>query len=543
MTHIRTTAAPARPSTASCGRPNPSGRQVLHELRQASKSRASARTPTSSFTGLRARSVTDPSRGSTRTDQRLGDFTRRFAPRPLPTTSGSRLEAFTEATFPAEVSTPLIRADCAASGRPSFGAGAQPTLYSDRSRVRVLPRSFASTRAARERVATLAERLAERPPLAEGEGEPHPKLVRGVGRDRLRTVPRGAAFLRVGGPRCCHSRPSTAPRSSRSVLRRRHGEPPRSYAAARANAPPERRRHFAIGRTPSERGSREGLLDHEVSLRHGRAVYGETEGAQPAAIQLGHQDWRTAIARCGKTTHATRVGVPLLDGASRPAVGSRAFDRPYARTSSSRRCLVPRRRIRTRVRRLPARPIVPEDASGDGFDARRREDRRERSKAIRARIAVIACQELPVTTCSSPSARSAVARRKSIPLEPHVEGLGSLRGGAHDEPGYSIAARAAPSSQGLLWRAARVTVDVVWHRRMKFDDAVGSWSSGRASAAERGREVAATRSRREPSSLCVGRRDLALPTRRARGWGCGFSTTAFWRRLASPAPARKGARA
>src|SRR5436189_3133639 len=159
-------------------------------------------------------------------DHRLGDFTPdgfaardRFIDEWLP-----RFEAFTEnELFPAErVDRALIVADLRGERavRPFARWRRQPMLYSDpitRGAYYAFLREHAPLA---ERVATLAERLGEAPPVIEAaEANLDPTLVPREWIDvALRSVPAGASFLRAGAPAMLPTSTALARAAERAFL-------------------------------------------------------------------------------------------------------------------------------------------------------------------------------------------------------------------------------------------------------------------------------------------------------------------------------------
>jgi uncharacterized protein (DUF885 family) len=359
----------------------------------------------------------------------------------------------------------------------------------------------------------------------------------------LRSVPAGAAFLRVGAP---------AMLPTATALERAAERAFRPAAAAAAEAlegyalwlekrlRPKARGTFAIGRDAVDAWLKEReLLDHDaVSLRAwGAEFYGETEAAlNGAALEQGHQDWRAAVEalRQDHPSEETLVETYRTEmERSRAAVATAALATvPYGED------LV--------VEAMPEfqRPTYPYAAyvAAGPFESSRRgrfwvtlpdpgddeKTRRERLEGHpRAGIAVIACHEgypghhLQLTVAADQPSLA----RKAIRSNLMVEGWGLYVEELMTELGYldSPATRLL-RLKDLLWRAARVTVDVgLATGEMSFDDAVRFMvERPRLEPPNAVAEVRRyTLTPLQPSSYALGRAAiLALRDKaRAAGWG------------------------
>ena len=421
----------------------------------------------------------------------------------------------------------------------------QPTLYSDpitRGAYYAFLREHAPLA---ERVATLAERLAEAPAALEcAKANLDPALVPLEWIEiALRTVPAGAAFLRVGAPAML-PRASALDRAAERAFR------PAAEAAADAldeyavwlekSLRPKARGTFAIGRDAVDAWLKEKeLLDHDTSsLRAwGEELYGETEAAlNGAAMELGHQDWRTAVEALREDHPSEGTLVETYRDEmerSRLAVATAALATvPYGED------LV--------VEAMPEfqRPTYPYAAYvGAGpFESSRRgrfwvtlpdagddeKTRRERLEGHpRAGIAVIACHEgypghhLQLTVAADQPSLA----RKAIRSNLMVEGWGLYVEELMTELGYLDSPQTRLLRlKDLLWRAARVTVDVgLATGEMSFNDAVRFMVE--RPRLEQPNAVAEVRrytlTPLQPSSYALGRAAiLALRDKaRAAGWG------------------------
>ena len=484
-------------------------------------------------------------------DSRLGDFTAGgFAERDRFNDQGlARFEAFTENDlFPAErVDRALIVADLRGERAVRLFRRwrRQPTLYSD-AITRAAYYAFLREHAPlAERVATLAERLAEAPAVVKAaKANLDPALVPLEWIEiALRSVPAGAAFLRVGAMAML---PKATPleRAAERSFR------PAAEAAAKAlegyamwletRLRPKARGTFAIGRDAVDAWLKEKeLLDHDAaSLRAwGEEFYGETEAAlNAAAMELGHQDWRAALEalRDDHPSEETLVETYRAEmERSRAAVATAGLATiPYGED------LV--------VEAMPEfqRPTYPYAAYvGAGpFESSRRgrfwvtlpdanddeKTRRERLEGHpRAGIAVIACHEgypghhLQLTVAADhPS-----LPRKAVRSNLMVEGWGLYVEELMTELGYLDSPQTRLLRlKDLLWRAARVTVDVgLATGEMSFDEAVRFMvERARLEPPNAVAEVRRyTLTPLQPSSYALGRAAiLALRDKaRAAGWG------------------------
>ena len=450
--------------------------------------------------------------------------------------------------FPAErVDRALILADLRGERalRPFARWRRQPTLYSDaitRGAYYAFLREHAPLA---ERAATLAERLAEAPAVVKAaRANLDPKLVPPEWVDiALRTIPAGAAFLRTGAPALL---PTASP-LDRAVERAFR---PAAEAAAKAlesyaawlekTFRPKARGSFAIGRDAVDAWLKEReLLDHDATSlgAWGEEFYRETEAKlAAAAADLGDRDWRAAVESLRRDHPAEEELVQTYRAEmerSRAAVATAGLATiPYGED------LV--------VEAMPEfqRPTYPYAAYvGAGpFESSRRgrfwvtlpdagddeTTRRERLEGHpRAGIAVIACHEgypghhLQLTVAADQSSLA----RKAIRSNLMVEGWGLYVEELMTELGYLD----APETRllrlkDLLWRAARVTVDVgLATGELSFDEAVRFMVE--RPHLEPPNAVAEVRrytlTPLQPSSYALGRAAiLALRDRaRAAGWG------------------------
>jgi uncharacterized protein (DUF885 family) len=359
----------------------------------------------------------------------------------------------------------------------------------------------------------------------------------------LRSVPAGAAFLRVGAMAMLPKATALERAAERSFR-------PVAEAAAKAldgyaawletKLRPKARGTFAIGRDAVDAWLKErDLLDHDAtSLRAwGDQFYAETEAAlNTAAIQLGHQDWRSAVEAVREDHPSEETLVETYRAEmerSRQAVATAGLATiPYGED------LV--------VEAMPEfqRPTYPYAAyvGAAPFDSSRRgrfwvtlpdagddeKTRRERLQGHpRAGIAVIACHEgypghhLQLTVAADlPS-----LPRKAIRSNLMVEGWGLYVEELMTELGYLDSPQTKLLRlKDLLWRAARVTVDVgLATGEMSFDDAVRFMvERARLEPPNAVAEVRRyTLTPLQPSSYALGRAAiLALRDKaRAAGWG------------------------
>ena len=359
----------------------------------------------------------------------------------------------------------------------------------------------------------------------------------------LRSVPPGAIFLRVGAPAMVPTA-SALDRAAERAFR------PAAEAAAKAletyalwlekELLPKARGNFAIGRDAVDAWLKhKELLDHDAaSLRAwGDEFYGETEAAlNGAAMELGHQDWRGAVEALRGDHPTAETLVETYRGEmerSRLAVATAALATiPYGED------LV--------VEAMPEfqRPTYPYAAYvGAGpFESSRRgrfwvtlpearddeKTRRERLEGHpRAGIAVIACHEgypghhLQLTVAADQPSLA----RKAIRSNLMVEGWGLYVEELMTELGYLDSPQTRLLRlKDLLWRAARVTVDVgLATGAMSFDEAV-RFMVERARLEEPNAVAEVRRyslNPLQPSSYALGREAiLALRDKaRAAGWG------------------------
>jgi len=303
---------------------------------------------------------------------------------------------------------------------------------------------------------------------------------------------------------------------------------------------PKARGTFAIGRDAVDAWLKEReLLDHDAATLRawGDEFYGETEAAlNSAAVELGHQDWRGAV-------EALREDHPAEDGLVEAYRAE--MERSRAAVATSGLATVPYGEDLV-VEAMPEfqRPTYPYAAYvGAGpFESSRRgrfwvtlpdagDDERTRRERLeghpRAGIAVIACHEgypghhLQLTVAADQPSLA----RKAIRSNLMVEGWGLYVEELMTELGYLDSPQTRLLRlKDLLWRAARVTVDVgLATGEMTFDDAV-RFMVERARL-EQPNAVAEVRrytlTPLQPSSYALGRAAiLALRDRaRAAGWG------------------------
>jgi uncharacterized protein (DUF885 family) len=308
----------------------------------------------------------------------------------------------------------------------------------------------------------------------------------------LRSVPAGAAFLRVGAA-------AMVPRATAIERAAERAFRPAAEAAAKAlegyglwlerTLRPKARGTFAIGRDAVDAWLKEReLLDHDAaSLRAwGDELFRETEaGLVSVAVELGEQDWRSAVEvlRADHPSGETLVETYRTEmERSRAAVATAGLATiPYGED------LV--------VEAMPEfqRPTYPYAAyvAAGPFESARRgrfwvtlpdpdddeKTRRERLEGHpRAGIAVIACHEgypghhLQLTVAADQPSLA----RKAIRSNLLVEGWGLYVEELMTELGYLDSPQTRLLRlKDLLWRAARVTVDVgLATGEMTFDAAV-----------------------------------------------------------------------
>jgi uncharacterized protein (DUF885 family) len=450
--------------------------------------------------------------------------------------------------FPAErVDRALILADLRGERalRPFARWRRQPTLYSD-AITRAAYYAFLREHAPLpERVATLAERLAEAPAVLEAaKVNLDPALVPPEWIDiALRSVPAGAAFLRDGVT-------AMLPRANPLERAVERSFRPAAEAAAAAlegyavwldkRLRPKARGSFAIGHDAVDAWLKEReLLDHDAaSLRAwGEEFYRETAASlSSAASELGHESWHAAVEELREDHPPEEALVETYRAEmerSRAAVATAGLATiPYGED------LV--------VEAMPEfqRPTYPYAAYvGAGpFESSRRgrfwvtlpdsEDdektRRERLEGHpRAGIAVIACHEgypghhLQLTVAADQPSLA----RKAIRSNLMVEGWGLYVEELMTELGYLDSPKTRLLRlKDLLWRAARVTVDVgLATGEMTFDEAVRFMvDRPRLEPPNALAEVRRyTLTPLQPSSYALGRKAiLGLRDKaRAAGWG------------------------
>ena len=359
----------------------------------------------------------------------------------------------------------------------------------------------------------------------------------------LRSVPAGAAFLRVGAP-------AMVPKTSALERAAERAFRPAAEAAAKAlqayarwlekELLPKARGTFAIGRDAVDAWLKEKeLLDHDAaSLRAwGEEFYGETEAAlNAAAMELGHQDWRAAV-------EALREDHPREDALVETYRAE--MERSRLAVATAGLATVPYGEDLV-VEAMPEfqRPTYPYAAYvGAGpFESSRRgrfwvtlpdarddeKTRRERLEGHpRAGIAVIACHEgypghhLQLTVAADQPSLA----RKAIRSNLMVEGWGLYVEELMTELGYLD----SPETRllrlkDLLWRAARVTVDVgLATGEMSFDEAVRFMvERARLEPPNAVAEVRRyTLNPLQPSSYALGREAILALRDKARdaGWG------------------------
>jgi uncharacterized protein (DUF885 family) len=423
----------------------------------------------------------------------------------------------------------------------------QPSLYSDlitRGAYYTLLRAWSS---AEDRLAMLAERLAEAPAAldaARANLDPAKVPPEWIAIAEL-TAPAGAAFLRDELPKTLPDTPLgravglallPAAKAAADAL-------DRYVAWLRADLLPKARGTFAIGREAFEELLKEKeLLDHDASsLRaFGEDLFRETEAKiADAARALGDDDWRDSVARLRKDhpgadelVNTYRVEMER----SREAVRlSSIASIPYGED------LV--------VETMPdfQRTTYPYAAyvAAAPFEANRRgrfwvtlpmadDDERTRRERLeghpRAGIPVIACHEgypghhLQLTY----AADNASLARKALRSNLMVEGWGLYVEELMTEIGFLD----SPETRllrlkDLLWRAARVVVDVgLSTGEMTFDEAVAymverpKLEPPNAVAEVRRYTLTPT----QPSSYALGRAAILALREKARwkGWGMRF---------------------
>ena len=308
----------------------------------------------------------------------------------------------------------------------------------------------------------------------------------------LRSVPAGAVFLRETAPTMLV--PTTS--LERAAAR---GFGPAAEAAARAldeyaawlrdDLQPKARGTFAIGSDAVDAWLREKeLVDHDAaSLRAwGDELVRETESAlAEAALELGFQDWRTAVA-------GMREDHPAEDDLV--AVYRQEMERSRLAVATAQIATIPYGEDLV-VEEMPAfqRPTYPYAAyvGAAPFESQRKgrfwvnrpaadEDEKTRRERLeghpRAGISVIACHEgypghhLQLTVAADNPSLARKALRSNL----MVEGWGLYVEELMTDLGYLD----APTTRllrlkDLLWRAARVIVDVgLSTGEMSFDEAV-----------------------------------------------------------------------
>ncbi|MEX2047681.1 MAG: DUF885 domain-containing protein [Chloroflexota bacterium] len=423
----------------------------------------------------------------------------------------------------------------------------QPSLYSDaitRGAYYTLLRGYSTVE---DRLAMLAERLAEAPAALDAARENldaarvPPEWIAIA----ERTAPAGAAFLRDELPRqipnTSHGRaiglallPAT--RAAADAL-------DRYVAWLRADLLPRAKGTFAIGRETFEALLREKeLVDHDASsLRaYGEELFRETESKiAEAARALGDDDWRDSVARLRRDhpeadqlvetyraeMERSRAAVVLSSIASIP-YGEDLTDEAmpdFQRTTYPYAAYVAAAPFEAnrRGRFWVTLPMADDDER----------TRRERLEGHpRAGIPVIACHEgypghhLQLTY----AADNASLARKALRSNLMVEGWGLYVEELMTEIGFLD----SPETRllrlkDLLWRAARVVVDVgLSTGEMSFDEAVAYMverprlEPPNAIAEVRRYTLTPT----QPSSYALGREAiLGLRDRaRAKGWGMRF---------------------
>jgi uncharacterized protein (DUF885 family) len=484
-------------------------------------------------------------------DHRLGDFSadgfaarERFADEQV-----ASFEALVESDiFPSErTDRALILAELRGEKalRPFARWKRQPTLYSDaitRGAVYAFLREHAPLA---ERVATLAERLGEtQAVLAAARFNLDPELVPREWIDiALRSIPGGVKFLRENA-RAILPKATSLDRAAERAFR------PAAEASATAldefaawlrdDLRPKAKGSFAIGRDAVDAWLRDKeLLDHDAaSLRAwGDDFFRETESAlAQASLEIGYQDWRAAIAGMREDHPSEEQLVATYRDEmqrSREAVATAQLATiPYGED------LV--------VEEMPEyqRPTYPYAAyvGAAPFESARKgrfwvtlpdadddeQTRRQRLEGHpRAGIAVIACHEgypghhLQLTA----SADNASLARKSLRSNLMVEGWGLYVEELMTELGYLDApATRLLRLKDLLWRAARVTVDVgLSTGEMSFDEAVAFMVE--KPKLETPNAIAEVRrytlNPLQPSSYALGRAAILRLRDRAKvaGWG------------------------
>ncbi|HKY51706.1 MAG TPA: DUF885 domain-containing protein, partial [Candidatus Limnocylindria bacterium] len=423
----------------------------------------------------------------------------------------------------------------------------QPSLYSDlitRGAYYILLRQHGMLE---ERLAALAERLAEAPRALEAARESlDPARVPPEWIDiALRTAPAGAAFLRDELPKSLHDN-ALGRVVGRALL-------PAANAAAdaldryvawlRADLSPKARGSFAIGRDAFEQLLKEKeLLEHDTtSLRaYGEELFRETEARiTEAARALGDDDWRDSVARLRRDHPEAEELVDTYRSAmerSREAVLlSSIASIPYGEDLVVETMPDFQRTTYPYAAYVAAAPLAA-DRRGRFWvtlpmaddDERTRRERLEGHP--RAGIPVIACHEgypghhLQLTY----AADNASLARKALRSNLMVEGWGLYVEELMTEIGFLDSAETRLLRlKDLLWRAARVVVDVgLATGDMSFDEAVAymverpKLEPPNAVAEVRRYTLTPT----QPSSYALGRQAiLDLRDRaRAKGWGMRF---------------------
>jgi uncharacterized protein (DUF885 family) len=423
----------------------------------------------------------------------------------------------------------------------------QPSLYSDvitRGAYYILLRGHSTIE---DRLAMLAERLAEAPAALEAaRANLDPKRVPPEWiAIAERTAPAGAAFLRTELPKAL---PDTslgrAVRVSLIPAANAAAEALDRYVAwLRADLLPKARGTFAIGREAFEALLKEKeLIEHDASsLRaFGEDLFRETEGKiAEAARALGDDDWRDSVARLIRDHPEADQLVETyrmeMERSRAAVVLSSIASLPYGEDLT--------------VETMPdfQRTTYPYAAyvAAAPFEANRRgrfwvtlpmadDDERTRRERLeghpRAGIPVIAVHEgypghhLQLTY----AADNASLARKALRSNLMVEGWGLYVEELMTEIGFLD----SPETRllrlkDLLWRAARVVVDVgLSTGEMNFDEAVAymverpKLEPPNAIAEVRRYTLTPT----QPSSYALGRQAILTlrDKARAKGWGMRF---------------------
>jgi uncharacterized protein (DUF885 family) len=423
----------------------------------------------------------------------------------------------------------------------------QPGLYSDlitRGAYYALLRTHTRVE---DRLATLAERLAEAPAALEAaRANLEPSLVPREWIDiATRTAPAGAAFLRAGLVKELPDTPlGRAVRGSLAPAATAAADALDAYAAwLDSDLRPRAGGSFAIGRDAFEALLKDKeLLDHDAATLRafGEDLFRETESAiAEAARALGDDDWRDSVGRLRDDHPAADQLVPVYRHEmerSRIAVDrSGLASIPYGEDLMVEEMPEFQRTTYPYAAYVGAPPFEG-DRRGrfwvtlplPGEDEATVKERLEGHP--RAGIPVIACHEgypghhLQLTYAAD---HGSIAR-KAIRSNLMVEGWGLYVEELMTELGYLDSPQTRLLRlKDLLWRAARITVDVgLSTGEMTFDEAVAfmvdrpKLEEPNAIAEVRRYTLTPT----QPSSYALGRHailDLRAKAR-TKGWGMKF---------------------